>query len=121
MTHLGLMYEKGRGVAKDHGQAIYWYKRAAEQGYPKAKTYLARLHSEATQEPTAAIPAKQTIPLPSKTKTTLSDQTLSDSEANTEQSGNTYSKDLKQAAVQGDANAQLALAQSFLNTNSPPQ
>ena len=32
---LGLMYEKGRGVAQDYRQAAKWYQKAAEQGYPR--------------------------------------------------------------------------------------
>ena len=33
--NLGLMYEHGR--AQDHAMAVVWYRRAAEQGYVKAK------------------------------------------------------------------------------------
>jgi len=29
---LGGMYESGNGVTKDYNQAIYWYRKAAEQG-----------------------------------------------------------------------------------------
>jgi len=30
--HLGKMYYNGRGVPHDHEKAIYWHKKAAEQG-----------------------------------------------------------------------------------------
>ena len=29
---LGICYEKGRGVAKNHYTAVFWYRKAAEQG-----------------------------------------------------------------------------------------
>jgi TPR repeat protein len=29
---LGFMYQNGRGVKIDNGQAIFWYQKAAEQG-----------------------------------------------------------------------------------------
>ena len=35
-NNLGDMYEKGRGVSKSLGDAIYWYTRAALQGEPTA-------------------------------------------------------------------------------------
>jgi len=27
------MYESGRGIAKDDTQAVYWFRKAAEQGH----------------------------------------------------------------------------------------
>ena len=36
--NLGLMYGKGKGVVKDDGKAIKWWKLAADQGDGKAKT-----------------------------------------------------------------------------------
>jgi len=29
------MYESGRGIAKDDTQAVYWFRKAAEQGEAK--------------------------------------------------------------------------------------
>ncbi len=29
---LGVMYDKGRGVPRDHAEALQWYRKAAEQG-----------------------------------------------------------------------------------------
>lgn len=34
------MYQHGKGVEKDIDQAIYWYKKAAEQGDAFAKAML---------------------------------------------------------------------------------
>ena len=31
------MYAYGRGVAKDEAEAVIWYRKAAEQGYPSAQ------------------------------------------------------------------------------------
>lgn len=39
---LGMMYEHGRGVARDHGQAAEWYLKSAEQGYASAQFALGR-------------------------------------------------------------------------------
>ncbi|NCX22776.1 MAG: sel1 repeat family protein, partial [Betaproteobacteria bacterium] len=35
--NLGVMYEKGRGVAQDYGEAVRWYQMAAQQGYKEAQ------------------------------------------------------------------------------------
>ena len=32
MNNLGVIYDKGQGVAKDYGKAREWYQRAAEAG-----------------------------------------------------------------------------------------
>ena len=39
--NLGLCYYKGNGVTKDYAQAVYWYRKAAEQGVAQAQNYLA--------------------------------------------------------------------------------
>jgi TPR repeat protein len=39
-ANLGMMYENGRGVAKDEAQAVGWYRKAAEQGDDRAKKRL---------------------------------------------------------------------------------
>ena len=38
--NLGLMYANGRGVAKDFEQAVFWYRKAAEQGNVNAQEKL---------------------------------------------------------------------------------
>jgi len=40
---LGVLYEKGRGVAKDEVEAATWYRKAADQGYEQAQRALRRL------------------------------------------------------------------------------
>lgn len=42
-TNLGLMYENGWGVARDKSQALAWYRKAADQGFERAKDRLAEL------------------------------------------------------------------------------
>src|SRR5664280_1329446 len=37
---LGFMYSQGRGVPKDYGETIKWYRRAAAQGYAKSQVSL---------------------------------------------------------------------------------
>jgi hypothetical protein len=34
------MYDKGQGVSQDYAEAVWWYRRAAEQGHPRAQTIL---------------------------------------------------------------------------------
>jgi TPR repeat protein len=41
---LGLIYDKGRGVAQDRAKAAHWYRRAAEQGHPGAAFNLGNLY-----------------------------------------------------------------------------
>jgi TPR repeat protein len=36
------MYAFGKGVLKDYKQAVYWYQKAADQGYAKAQSNLAK-------------------------------------------------------------------------------
>src|SRR6266478_691137 len=36
-VELGLRYEKGEGVAKDHAEAARWYRKAAEQNYARGQ------------------------------------------------------------------------------------
>ena len=38
---LGLKYDRGDGVPKDLTKAVYWYRKAAEQGYASAQNSLA--------------------------------------------------------------------------------
>jgi TPR repeat protein len=45
-TALGLMYGAGKGVSQDYSKAVYWLKKAAEQGYAPAKANLEHLESE---------------------------------------------------------------------------
>ena len=39
------MYGRGRGVAKDYQEAIWWFKLSAEQGYGQAQYNLGLLYS----------------------------------------------------------------------------
>ena len=39
---LGWMYESGHGVEQDDEQAVFWYRKAAEQGYANAQNNLGR-------------------------------------------------------------------------------
>ena len=41
---LGTMYETGKGVAVDYGEAIKWYRKAADQGNPAAQANLGSLY-----------------------------------------------------------------------------
>ena len=39
---LGTAYSRGNGVPKDPSEAVYWYRKAAEQGYPMGQANLGR-------------------------------------------------------------------------------
>ena len=45
---LGVMYEKGEGVAKDNKAAVKWYTLAAEQGFADAKFNLGVMYVNGT-------------------------------------------------------------------------
>ena len=38
--NLGVMYFKGQGTPQDYGEALKWYRKAAEQGYATAQNNL---------------------------------------------------------------------------------
>jgi hypothetical protein len=38
------MYDLGQGVRQDYGEAVKWYRRAADQGYAKAQFALAEMY-----------------------------------------------------------------------------
>jgi hypothetical protein len=39
-NYFGYMYERGLGVAQDHGEAVRWYRKSAEQGLAEAQSNL---------------------------------------------------------------------------------
>ena len=41
---LGVMYDKGQGVKRDHVESMKWLQRAAQQGNQDAQLYLSDLH-----------------------------------------------------------------------------
>jgi len=43
-NNLGLLYEKGQGVAQDHAEAAKWYRAAADQGNAFAQANLGLMH-----------------------------------------------------------------------------
>ncbi|MBO7051555.1 MAG: SEL1-like repeat protein [Prevotella sp.] len=43
-SHLGFMYQDGKGVAKDDKLAIYWFEKAAEQGHYGIQLHLGDLY-----------------------------------------------------------------------------
>lgn len=54
---LGWMHEVGRGVPKDLGESVRWFRLAAAQGNTVARDHLKYLET----------PRKETIPSPQKT------------------------------------------------------
>jgi TPR repeat protein len=45
-NNLGLMYDKGQGVAQDYKTAVKWYTLAAEQGNAKVQTILGVMYAQ---------------------------------------------------------------------------
>jgi hypothetical protein len=43
-NNLGVMYEDGRGIARDFAQAALWYRKAADQGYAPAQDNLGLMY-----------------------------------------------------------------------------
>src|SRR6516165_3224233 len=44
--NLGVMYDKGQGIAQDYGEAMRWYRLAAEQRNPEAQFNLGVMYEE---------------------------------------------------------------------------
>jgi TPR repeat protein len=42
--NIGLLYQSGRGVTADPGQAVFWYQKAAEAGNARAQANLGNLY-----------------------------------------------------------------------------
>lgn len=42
--NLGVMYQTGKGVSKDYKQAVYWFRKAAEQGHPEGQYELGQMY-----------------------------------------------------------------------------
>lgn len=38
------MYENGQGVPQDYGEAVRWYRKAAEQGFAPSQLHLASMY-----------------------------------------------------------------------------
>jgi hypothetical protein len=44
--NLGVLYDEGKGVPLDDGQAMQWYQKAAEQGLPQAQVNLGIMYEQ---------------------------------------------------------------------------
>ena len=44
--HLGVMYERGKGVLQDYAEAVRWYKLSAKQGHSSAQYNLGLMYDE---------------------------------------------------------------------------
>ena len=51
------MYQYGRGVPQNYGMAVYWYRRAAEQGNPAAQHLLGLMYDKGLGRPTDHVAA----------------------------------------------------------------
>ena len=52
---LGVLYENGQGVPKNHGKAAKWFGKAAAQGHEEAKDLLAKAKDAAKKEAKKAV------------------------------------------------------------------
>ena len=59
---LGVLYENGQGVPKDHRKAAEWFRKAAAQGHAEAKDLLAKA-KEAAKEAAKKEAKKAVLPL----------------------------------------------------------
>ncbi len=48
---VGLAYEHGRGVPKDHKEAVKWFRRAAEQGLATAQNWMGYIYEHGSGLP----------------------------------------------------------------------
>ena len=54
-SNLGMLYDKGQGVAQDFTEAARWYRRAAEQGFPEAQRNLGSMYEHGSGLPADAL------------------------------------------------------------------
>lgn len=54
--NLGNMYANGRGVPKDDGNALAWFRKAAEQGQPNARNAVSQIEKRNASASVAAPP-----------------------------------------------------------------
>ena len=54
---LGLMYRKGWGVPQDYAQAMFWYRRAADQGNAEAEVEIGAMHQNGSDPNLWVMPA----------------------------------------------------------------
>jgi TPR repeat protein len=121
---LGLMYDKGQGVAEDKAEAMTWYRKAADQGYAKAQSSMGdayRTGKGVQQDYGEAV----------KYYRKAAEQGDADAQYNL---GNMYGeghgvaqdyaeavKWCRKAADQGDPLAQTSLGWAYANGNGVPQ
>jgi Sel1 repeat len=70
-NNLAVMYESGRGVAKDPVQALMWYRRAASHGYEKANQSAAMLEGSHAAREQTSIAANASTAIASPGSTTV--------------------------------------------------
>jgi TPR repeat protein len=52
--NLGVMYANGTGVAEDYVQAVYWYRKAVDQGHVNAQNSMYNLGAKSRGASTAS-------------------------------------------------------------------
>ncbi len=60
---VGVMYQKGFGVAQNHSQALLWYQKAAEQGDEASAKRVKELENNEQQTPVGRTKADTPLPL----------------------------------------------------------
>jgi hypothetical protein len=114
--NLGLVYENGNGVEQDLKQAVYWYTKAAEQGYADAQYNLALIYENGNG-------VEQDFKQAVYWYTKAAEQGYGDAQYNlalTYENGNGVEQDVKQAvywytkaAEQGYSKAQFNLGLAY--------
>lgn len=114
-AELGMRYEEGRGVAPDFGEAVKWYRRAAEQDHVQGQNNLAVMYAsglggeqdyeEALYEP----PNKER---PAHSITSASCTTVDGAWRRTTREAVKW---VRRAAEQGDAEAQSTFGTMYEN------
>ena len=61
--NLGVLYRDGQGVFQDDGEAVTWFRRAAEQDYANAQGALAVMYAQGTGVPEDPVLARMWVSL----------------------------------------------------------
>lgn len=122
--NLGVMLSKGEGVNKDENEAVYWYRKSAEQGNPRAQNNLGTMYengSGVTKNINTAIEwYSRAFQQGNKIAQYNLEQIMITKKKNDEKSVNnqyphtkTEIELLLESAQQGDPNAQFELAMKY--------
>jgi hypothetical protein len=115
-SNLGVLYEKGRGVRQDYGEALRWWQLAAAQDHPDAQHNLAYMYANGLGVPKDDVEAIRYWRLAAGQGLAVAQRYLGTMSARGQGVPQSYAEAAKWyllAAEQGDPDSQLALGKLY--------